>query len=68
VGVPILDSAGLPLAAISVSGPVARIDDDVLGVMSERLWQASRTISFQLGHLVATANGASPYPRRVGKV
>jgi IclR family acetate operon transcriptional repressor len=68
VGVPILDGAGLPLAAISVSGPTVRIGDDALGAMSERLWEASRKISSRLGYLVATANGASPHPRRVGEV
>ncbi|HEY7031869.1 MAG TPA: IclR family transcriptional regulator C-terminal domain-containing protein, partial [Thermomicrobiales bacterium] len=68
VGVPILDGAGRPLAAISISGPTARIDNGALGAMSERLWKASREISSRLGFDVATANGASPHPRRVGGV
>jgi len=68
VGVPILDAAGLPLAAISVSGPIARIDDDALGPMSERLWKASRDISIHLGYDTGAANGASRLPRRVGEV
>ena len=68
VGVPILDGAGLPLAAISISGPTVRIGDDALGAMSERLWDASRKISSNLGYSFAIANGASSQPRRVGEV
>ncbi len=68
VGVPILDGAGLPLAAISVSGPMARIDDDALGAMSERLWEASREISSRLGYDIVTTTGVSPQPRRIGGV
>jgi IclR family transcriptional regulator, acetate operon repressor len=68
VGVPILDGAGLPLAGVSVSGPAARMNDDALDAMSERLWEASRKISSNLGYSFTTANGASPHPRRVGEV
>jgi IclR family acetate operon transcriptional repressor len=68
VGVPILDGADLPLAAISVSGPMARIDDDALGAMSERLWEASREISSRLGYNIVTTTGVSPQPRRIGGV
>jgi IclR family acetate operon transcriptional repressor len=67
VGVPILDGDGAPLAAISLSGPAARIDDDALGAMAERLWEASREISARLGHEVASVNGATPPRRRVGE-
>ena len=66
VGVPILDGDGVPLAAISLSGPTARIDDRALGAIAERLWEASRELSARLGHEVATANGAAP-PRRSGE-
>jgi len=68
VGVPILDGADLPLAAISVSGPMARIDDDALGAMSERLWEASREISSRLGYDIVTTTGVSRQPRRIGGV
>jgi DNA-binding IclR family transcriptional regulator len=68
VGVPILDGAGLPLAAISVSGPFARIDDGALEAMATRLWEASREISSNLGYNAGTANGAAPHLRRVGAV
>jgi IclR family acetate operon transcriptional repressor len=60
-GVPVLDGDGSPLAAISLSGPTARIDDDALGAMAERLWEASREISSRLGHEAAA--GISP-PRQ----
>jgi IclR family acetate operon transcriptional repressor len=67
IGVPILDGAGLPLAGISVSGPTARMNDDVLDAMSKRLWEASREISSNLGYRFATADGASMHLRRVGE-
>lgn len=67
VGVPILDGSGLPLAGISVSGPTARMHDDVLDAMSKRLWVASREISSNLGYRFATADGASTHLRRVGE-
>ena len=67
VGVPILDGAGLPLAGISVSGPTARMNDDVLDAMSNRLWEASREISSNLGYRFAIADGASTHLRRAGE-
>ena len=67
VGVPILDGAGLPLAGISVSGPTARMNDDVLDAMSIRLWEASREISSNLGYRFATADGAATHLRRAGE-
>jgi IclR family acetate operon transcriptional repressor len=67
VGVPILDSSGFPLGAISISGPTARMHDDILDAMSKRLWEASQEISSNLGHRFTTAQGALPHPGRVGE-
>ncbi len=50
IGVPILDSQGLPLAGLSVSGPRSRITDGSTARMAERLWAASHEISLRLGH------------------
>jgi IclR family acetate operon transcriptional repressor len=50
VGVPILNAAGSPFAAISISGPVGRVGDDLLPMMAARLWRASHEISRRLGH------------------
>ena len=60
VGVPILDSKGVPLAGLSVSGPSNRIDDARIGIMALGLWQASTEISRRLGH-------ATPHPEIVSK-
>jgi IclR family transcriptional regulator, KDG regulon repressor len=54
VGVPILNASGTPFAAISISGPVGRVGDDLLPTMAERLWTASREISRRLGHDLLT--------------
>jgi IclR family acetate operon transcriptional repressor len=67
VGVPVLDGSGFPLGAISISGPTARMSDDVLDTMSKRLWEASQEISSNLGHRLTTAHGAFPLPGRVGE-
>ena len=50
VGVPILDGADQPLAAISLSGPVGRFGDDLVNIFVDRLWRSSRDISHRLGH------------------
>lgn len=49
IGVPILDSEGQPIAALSVSGPASRMVDDRLPQWTVSLWSASRTISQRLG-------------------
>jgi IclR family acetate operon transcriptional repressor len=66
VGVPILDDTGHPLAALSVSGPAARIADDALGAMANRLWRASREIAAALGNDDPTASLHSVTSRRSG--
>lgn len=59
IGVPILDSQGLPLAGLSVSGPRSRIDEEATAPMVERLWAASHEISRLLGHARRDTTGAS---------
>lgn len=49
VGVPVLDSAGEPLAGLSVSGPVGRIDAARAAELAARLWRASRALSQAMG-------------------
>ena len=50
IGVPILDAHGRPVAGVSVSGPVGRIDPARVERIAARLWDASREISRQMGH------------------
>ncbi|HET8521899.1 MAG TPA: IclR family transcriptional regulator [Thermomicrobiales bacterium] len=50
VSVPIL-SHELPFAGLSVSGPRSRITDDLIPVIAEKLWEASREISRRLGYV-----------------
>jgi IclR family acetate operon transcriptional repressor len=54
IGVPILTATGAPFAAISISGPIGRVGDDLLPTMADRLWAASRDISRRLGHSAPT--------------
>ena len=56
VGVPVLDSEGRPLAGLSVSGPVGRIDPARADWIASRLWQASRELSRRMGQ----APGGAP--------
>jgi len=48
VGVPIYASNGIPIAGISVSGPKARMDEETIRRVTERLLSYSRSISKQL--------------------
>lgn len=57
VAVPILNSQGHPLAGISISGPISRIDDAAVGRMAEQLWAASHEISRRLGHALRDTTG-----------
>jgi DNA-binding IclR family transcriptional regulator len=50
VGAAIRDARGRPVAAISISGPVSRIDADLLPVLGERLRTAASEIGRALGH------------------
>lgn len=50
VGVPVLSGGGRPIAAISISGPVGRIQGETIDRIAASLWTASRAISTQLGH------------------
>jgi IclR family acetate operon transcriptional repressor len=50
VGVPVLDGSGRSIAGLSVSGPCARLSDERIEALTERLWAASREISRRLGH------------------
>ena len=66
IGVPILDNAARPLAAISISGPIGRIRQDAADSIAERLWRASWDISRRLGQLPATADRFSdPIPHQL---
>jgi DNA-binding IclR family transcriptional regulator len=51
VGVPILDSAGAPIAALSVSGPTVRFNESTLPQASEALLKAAAEIRLKLGHV-----------------
>ena len=50
IGVPILESQGAPIAAMSISGPKGRIDDDLIVTIADALWSASEEISLRLGY------------------
>ena len=54
VGVPVLDGVGRPLAGMSVSGPVGRIDLARAERLAAQLWEASREISRRVGHVSCT--------------
>ncbi|MBI3980005.1 MAG: IclR family transcriptional regulator [Chloroflexi bacterium] len=53
VGVPILDSARRPGAAISVSGPAWRLADDLVGLIGARLIDAASEIERAMGYRTA---------------
>ena len=50
VGVPIIDSNGAPLAALSVSGPTVRFNESVLPKVSRALLDAATEIRRQMGN------------------
>ncbi|MFN8592758.1 MAG: IclR family transcriptional regulator [Thermomicrobiales bacterium] len=62
VGVPVLDSAGRPLAGLSVSGPAARIDPERAAWLAARLWRASRELSRRLGLSVPIEHAEETVP------
>ncbi|MEV0568744.1 IclR family transcriptional regulator [Dactylosporangium sp. NPDC050588] len=49
VAAAILDSAGRPVASISISAPTARMDDDKVGVVGRRLVEVCRELGAALG-------------------
>jgi IclR family transcriptional regulator, acetate operon repressor len=49
VAAPIVDEEGRPLAALSVSGPLARIDDAAVGVIGRLVRRAAVTLTEQIG-------------------
>jgi len=57
VGTAIRDASGRPFAAVSISGPVSRIDTDLLPVFGERLRAAAMEIEHALGHAIPTPEG-----------
>jgi len=50
IGVPVLDSANRPIAALSVSGPSTRMQPERLPGVAASLWEASKEISRRLGY------------------
>jgi DNA-binding IclR family transcriptional regulator len=57
VGAAIRDANGRPFAAVSISGPVSRIDTELLPVFGERLRGAATEIEHALGHAIPTPEG-----------
>jgi IclR family acetate operon transcriptional repressor len=50
LGVPILDDAGAPIAAISISGPATRFSESIVPVASEAMLRAAAEIRAKLGY------------------
>lgn len=57
VGAAIRDAKGRPFAAVSISGPVSRIDTELLPVFGERLRAAANEIERALGHAIPAREG-----------
>jgi IclR family acetate operon transcriptional repressor len=49
IGVPILDDAGAPIAAVSISGPVTRFNESTVPVASDAMLRAVAEIRAKLG-------------------
>jgi DNA-binding IclR family transcriptional regulator len=60
VSAPILDAQGLPVAAISVSGPVTRVTPDQVPALAGAITSAARAISVELGFSPRGAESAKP--------
>src|SRR5204863_6621100 len=58
VGAAIVDSAGRPVAAISVSGPSFRITKEKVAAVARAVKAAARGVSTQLGHRGASVHAA----------
>jgi DNA-binding IclR family transcriptional regulator len=69
VSAPILDAEGVPIAAISVSGPVTRITPNHVLALAEAITSAARAISMELGFSPRNVESANPQlPDRVSPV
>jgi IclR family acetate operon transcriptional repressor len=53
VGAPILDERGAPIAALSLSGPVARVTDDRLNALGAIVVEACRATTIEIGGRIA---------------
>jgi IclR family acetate operon transcriptional repressor len=49
VAAPVLDEDGRPMAALSISGPLARIDETAIGVMGGLVRRAATAVTEQVG-------------------
>lgn len=70
VAAPILDEHGMPLAAISASGPTARIPDHQLGLLGALVAEAARAVTAEVGGLSAVQeqiHGRERHPSPVGE-
>ncbi len=54
VAAPVLDEDGRPMAALSISGPLARIDETAIGVMGGLVRRAARAVTEQIGGRLKT--------------
>lgn len=61
IGVPIFDAVGYPLAGLSISGPVGRIDLARVPWIATRLQEASQEVSRRMGQL-----GGDPMRSAIG--
>ena len=50
IAAPVFDHTGTAIAAISVSGPINRISDEIVGEWSKEVMNVAREISSALGH------------------
>jgi DNA-binding IclR family transcriptional regulator len=60
VSAPILDAEGLPIAAISVSGPVTRVTPNQVPALAGAITSAARAISVELGFSPRDKESAKP--------
>ena len=58
VGVAVTDVAGRPQAAISVSGPAARVFDSTIDAIGHRLTEAAEEVATLMGWRPATSHGS----------
>jgi DNA-binding IclR family transcriptional regulator len=69
VSAPILDAERLPIAAISVSGPVTRVTPNQVSGLAGAITSAARAISVELGFSPReTESSKPPFPDRVSPV
>jgi DNA-binding IclR family transcriptional regulator len=69
VSAPILDAAGLPVAAISVSGPVTRVTPSQVAALAGAVTAAARAISVEMGFSPREMGSASfPVPDKISSV